>query len=143
MPLRPDYDLYNYWDAYDIYQYGAQNLNNVISRMVQENEWFLPDLLEASRPEFESWVSKRLVDTRFEQRLKNWSDQVSHDILSTIDYKHQAEINDVEQFYLPVLRGVLWVNHVALRNRSPAHSPTISHQRSGSQNSGELMYIHN
>ncbi|KAH7037148.1 uncharacterized protein B0I36DRAFT_358892 [Microdochium trichocladiopsis] len=134
-PIRSYCDLYNYWDAHDIYHYGAQNLNNIINRMIQENEYFLPELCEGARPEFEGWVNQMLADSRFEQRLKIWNDPVSSDILSTIDYARQAELNDLESFYLPVLREVLWKKHVSLQNRSPVLSQLKLHGQASSPTS--------
>ncbi|KXJ93746.1 hypothetical protein Micbo1qcDRAFT_172649 [Microdochium bolleyi] len=128
-PVRSYCDLYNYWDAYDIYHYGAQNLNNVVNRMRHENLTYLPALAEGARPEFERWVDSLLhTDQRFATRLKAWNDQNSPDIMSILDSKHKADHEDLKRFYLTVLRGVLWERHQALRSRPP--TPTSVDLRS-------------
>ncbi|KAJ1336054.1 hypothetical protein MN608_02802 [Microdochium nivale] len=117
-------DLFNYWDAYDIYHYGAQNLNNVINRIRDENLTYLPALAQDSRPEFEQWIDNLLhTDQQFSSRLMGWSEQNSPDIISTLGSKHNAEYKDLEDFYLTVLRGVLWERFQALRDRSPTLAP--------------------
>ncbi|KAI1122213.1 hypothetical protein F5Y10DRAFT_287388 [Nemania abortiva] len=90
-PPRDYWDLYKYFDAYDIYNRGAQNLWNVINTFVFENEYAqgLVDKEQRAQTElysplFESLAVGLLKKPDIQTKLLSWGKEKQQDILEVL-----------------------------------------------------------
>ena len=88
--------LWLYYDAHDIYHYGAQNLWNVTCHLYDENNIILQDLQKAIACEIGHWADDWLQHDDNKRRLKNWSetDGPIFFILNEEDHKQMGAIED-------------------------------------------------
>ncbi|KAI0545874.1 hypothetical protein F4679DRAFT_599182 [Xylaria curta] len=85
---RSYWDLYKYFDAYDIYYRGAQNLWNVINTLVFENEYAQRIVeneqkmeIERFMPLFEHLASEHLRRPGMQIKLLTWDSNRQQDLL--------------------------------------------------------------
>ncbi|KAJ2985878.1 hypothetical protein NUW58_g5300 [Xylaria curta] len=88
---RNYWDLYKYFDAYDIYYRGAQNLWNVINTFVFENEYAAEVVRKEQKiqteqymPLFESLASELLRKADIQTRLLTWDREKQWDVLKLL-----------------------------------------------------------
>ncbi|KAI1488401.1 hypothetical protein F5X96DRAFT_685456 [Biscogniauxia mediterranea] len=102
---RDYWDLYAYFDAYEIYHRGAQNLWNVIHHLIFENTVVLPDLLKDAMPMIESWALEVLASERARNKLRAWNTEIHQDILAVFDEGELEDISGMEPFYMDHIRS--------------------------------------
>ncbi|KAI1500012.1 hypothetical protein F5X99DRAFT_260760 [Biscogniauxia marginata] len=102
------WDLYQYFDAHDIYHRGAQNLWNVINHLIYENTIVLADLLKDALPMIESWAVQVLASERAKNKLRSWNSETYQDILAVFDEDELKEIEGIETFYLNHIRAIFF-----------------------------------
>ncbi|KAI5867406.1 hypothetical protein GGS23DRAFT_592722 [Durotheca rogersii] len=116
----PDYSyLYIYFDAFDIYRYGAQNLWRVIHHLHFENQYYNPDHLETARQLIEPYIDSVLTADAARKKLLAWKPAVDSDILSVFDEGELSELDGLEQFYLGTVRGILITRYSDLCRGGP------------------------
>jgi hypothetical protein len=99
------WDLYKYFDAYDIYHRGAQNLWNVINHFVFENE-YAQGLVEEERrmqtehytPLFESLAAELLKKPEIQAKLFTWDKEKQHDILEVLTAYELQNFDGYEKY---------------------------------------------
>lgn len=77
-------DLYEYFDAKDIFEYGAVNLYNVICHLYAENTNIYHDLDAAKRVMIGDWVNSWLASAENTEKLLAW-DESQGDIIDILD----------------------------------------------------------
>lgn len=85
------WDLYKYFDAYDIYYRGAQNLWNVINTLIFENEYAQRIVeneqkmeIERFMPLFEHLASELLRRPGMQNKLLTWDRNRQQDVLKVL-----------------------------------------------------------
>ncbi|KAI1307469.1 hypothetical protein F5Y03DRAFT_405569 [Xylaria venustula] len=134
-PIVDFWDLYGYFDGYDIYHRGAQNLYNVLTHLRIENE-IVQDVVEREQeaqtkqhtPLFESLVADMMGDPTRQSRFLNWDEKKQPDILQAVatgDLQRFFEGYDkYPEHFLKAIRAVLRKRYDNSRNQDSAAAPT-------------------
>ncbi len=120
------WDLYKYFDAYEIYYRGAQNLWNVINTLVFENN-YVQEIVEKERrmqaeqhiPLFELLAAEFMTKPEMRTKLSEWDEEKQPDILkalptSGLQYTFGAYENYPEHF-LEAIRVIFRKHHEGLQ----------------------------
>ncbi|KAJ8126133.1 hypothetical protein O1611_g7504 [Lasiodiplodia mahajangana] len=99
------WDLYKYFDAYDIYYRGAQNLWNVINTFVFENE-YAQGLVEKEKklqteqytPLFEFLAAELLKKPEVQTKLLSWDKEKQQDILDVLTMDELQNFEGYEEY---------------------------------------------
>ncbi|KAI1150325.1 hypothetical protein F4825DRAFT_468239 [Nemania diffusa] len=107
------WDLYKYFDAYDIYHRGAQNLWNVINTFVFENEYAQGQVqkeqtmkAEYYTPLFETLAAEVLEKPEIQTKLLSWDKERQQDVLKVLT-PYELQIFEGYQRYPEHLRSVI------------------------------------
>ncbi|RWA07913.1 hypothetical protein EKO27_g7197 [Xylaria grammica] len=126
-PPETYWDLYRYFDAWDIYYRGAQNLWNVINTFVFENE-YAQEVVEKEKtmqaeqhtPLFEFLAAESLTKTGMQTKLLMWDEEKQPDILRFLPaYELRIFFEGYEYYpehFLQVIRGIFRRHYESLRN---------------------------
>ncbi|KAI2632847.1 hypothetical protein GGS21DRAFT_521614 [Xylaria nigripes] len=120
------WDLYKYFDAYDIYYRGAQNLWNVINTLVFENQYATTIVDGEQKAQanqrislFESLVVEVLKAPEMRTKLLSWNKEAQQDILRVFTpYELHVFFKGYEhyhQHYLNAIRTIFEKHYEALR----------------------------
>ncbi|KAI0475776.1 hypothetical protein GGR56DRAFT_674305 [Xylariaceae sp. FL0804] len=115
-PVADYWDLYRYFDALEIYEKGAQNLWNVINRLLHQNQYILQDLINDVMPMIEEWAVDLLSDPQICKRLADWNPSTFPNVLSVFSPYELREIEGLDDWYSAAICNVLSRHHVNLRN---------------------------
>ncbi|KAI0534411.1 hypothetical protein GGR58DRAFT_520451 [Xylaria digitata] len=120
------WDLYKYFDAWDIYYRGAQNLWNVINTLVFENQ-YVHELVEKEQkmqteqhtPLFEFLAAELLRKPGMHNKLFDWDVEKQPDILKFLTaYELQMFFEGFEKYpdhLLEAIRGIFKRHHDSFR----------------------------
>ncbi|KAI8952187.1 hypothetical protein F4801DRAFT_600329 [Xylaria longipes] len=122
---RSYWDLYKYFDAYDIYHRGAQNLWNVINTFVFENE-YAQSIVENEQkmqaeeyiPLFEHLASELLRRPEIQTKLLTWDRERQQDILKLLTAYELQLFKDYEKYpdhFLDAIRAIFVRQYENLR----------------------------
>jgi hypothetical protein len=67
-------DLWSYFDTYDLYNYGAMNLWNVVNHLYDENQIIAVDMNKVAAVEVGHWADQWLFDDFNCQKLEQWDE---------------------------------------------------------------------
>ncbi|CAG1988013.1 unnamed protein product [Fusarium graminearum] len=86
-------DLWIYFDASDIYNYGALNLWNVVNHLYDENQIIAADVTKANAVEVGLWVDSWMFDDSNCKKLEDWDGTKSViSLLTDDDWKSAGHI---------------------------------------------------
>lgn len=99
-------DLWTYFDAHDIYFYGALNLWNVLNTLYDENVLILADLHKEIGVWVGHWADEWLENPANQTKLGNWSDGQGYvlDILTDEDWNL---LGGIDEFAMSTLESAL------------------------------------
>ncbi|KAM0279647.1 hypothetical protein ACHAQH_004448 [Verticillium albo-atrum] len=100
-------DLYDYFDAHDIYYEGALNLWNLICQLWQENQNLLTDLYRTMACEISIWADEWLENPEHKEALLAWDAEETIDILNILSGDEMKDIRDVNDVDLVLVRATL------------------------------------
>lgn len=100
-------DLYHYWDAYDLWHMGAYNLWNVLNHLYSETEREMPALIAETRACIEEWAGTLLQNPGCRSKLMAWEPETDESPLSVFDGEELADLDGMENFWLPLVEDVL------------------------------------
>ncbi|KAI0967830.1 hypothetical protein F4678DRAFT_482852 [Xylaria arbuscula] len=135
-PIVNFWDLYEYFDGYDIYHRGAQNLYNVLTHLRLENE-IVQDVVEREQeaqtkqhtPLLESRVADLIGDPTMQSRLLSWDEEKQPDILKAFALSDlQRSFEDYAKYprhLLEAIRVILRKRYNNSRNPGSVVAPTI------------------
>ncbi|KAI0185537.1 hypothetical protein EV127DRAFT_473443 [Xylaria flabelliformis] len=113
---RSYWDLYKYFDAYDIYYRGAQNLWNVINTLVFENEYAQRIVeneqkmdIERFMPLFEHLASELLRRPGIQTKLLTWDRKRQQDVLKVLTTYELQTFEGYEKYpdhFLGAIRAI-------------------------------------
>ncbi|PNH70424.1 hypothetical protein VD0002_g251 [Verticillium dahliae] len=100
-------DLYDYFDAHDIYYEGALNLWNLICQLWQENQNLLPDLYRTMSCEISIWADEWLEQPGHKEALLAWDAEETIDILNILSNEEMKDLRGVNAVDLVLARATL------------------------------------
>ncbi|KAI0192834.1 hypothetical protein F4808DRAFT_475427 [Astrocystis sublimbata] len=137
---RTYYDLFEYFDAYDIYYRGAQNLWNVLNSFVFENEYVqkLVSHEQKSRtdqfmPLFEHFASGLLKNTEMQTKLLSWNRDDKTDVLKVLPAYELQIFEGYDKYpthFLDAIRGIFVRYYDELRKAHSSRIPSLASDRS-------------
>lgn len=86
-------DLYEYFDAFDLYHQGVYNLWNVIHYTINGNEYWAGPVFQEEKAVIDDWVEKWMTSSTNVEKLSRWDP--STDILSIMD-EYDRRVNGVD-----------------------------------------------
>jgi hypothetical protein len=89
-------DMWKWFDAHDLYFYGAQNLWNCINHLVDENKIIHADVRKEFALHIGHWADEWCAVQEQKERLKAWNDQKGpiFNILSKKDHEEMGPVGD-------------------------------------------------
>lgn len=130
------WDLYKYFDAYDIYYRGAQNLWNVINTFVFENEYaqrLVDDeqKLQTERytPLFEYFASELLKRPEIQTKLATWDRERQRDVLKVLtayELRIFEEYEKYPDYFLEAIRAIFVRRYENLRKGPGSLAPCLA-----------------
>ncbi|KAI1212561.1 uncharacterized protein F4807DRAFT_457357 [Annulohypoxylon truncatum] len=114
-PLASFIDLYIYFDAFDIYYLGAQNLWSVIHHMYFENQYLAYKSGEALVPWIELTVQHALFNGANQQKLYAFQPETMNDIMSVFTNGELGAVHNLPPNYHNAIRSVLMTHWMNLR----------------------------
>ncbi|KAI0120675.1 hypothetical protein BJ170DRAFT_646365 [Xylariales sp. AK1849] len=120
------FELYHYWDGYDLWHMGVQNAWNVLNHMYWETQKEMPGILAEVRAILEEWVGNLVGDPICRQKLFYWNSAKGQakDPLEVFEGVELIGMQNVDTFYLPLIREVLYETSIALKHGNyVAHTP--------------------
>ncbi|KAI1436961.1 hypothetical protein GGR50DRAFT_157185 [Xylaria sp. CBS 124048] len=131
------YDLYRYFDAYDIYKLGVTNLTRVVNTLVYENtfvQWSI-DVEHGERAMFEAKAAELLYDPLMQKRLLAWKKDEQPNISKIFSHEEFKGFSGFE-FYSPynanIVCGILERHYDTLKRGQPLDLSAASFHRSTS-----------
>ncbi|RNJ60974.1 hypothetical protein D7B24_005063 [Verticillium nonalfalfae] len=100
-------DLYDYFDAHDIYYEGALNLWNLICQLWQENQNLLTDLYRTMSCEISIWADEWLEQPGHKEALLAWDAEETIDILNILSSEEMKDLRGVNAVDLVLARATL------------------------------------
>ena len=100
-------DLYHYFDAHDIYNFGPYNLWNVISLLHEQNLEIEPGVRAAKLSIVDEWIEQRLSGAGNPQLLESWT--LGTDIINILhpgDFSYGG-VGQLDEVGLAMLRQAL------------------------------------
>ncbi|KAK7751088.1 hypothetical protein SLS62_006917 [Diatrype stigma] len=130
-PLREWYELFMYFDKADIHTYGALNLWHVINCVAYEIQPWVKKLQEKEFPRFERAVVHLLTDEDCRNKLREWDPEAEPDIINCFGEDELSWMDRVEEFYLPLIRHILFNFYVKLCTNTALYDMHISSDSDG------------
>ncbi|KAK7962426.1 uncharacterized protein PG986_003251 [Apiospora aurea] len=137
------YDLHSYWDSSDLWEFGVQNLWNVLQHLYWETQRELPDMCSEVRIHVEEWVGVLLENLRCRESLLKWDeDEDGDDILGAFQSEDLKDLDGLDMYWLPLVRDVLKCVRGHLRRgtynppRPTTHKPVPSFKEDLKNNHG-------
>ncbi|KAK2597317.1 hypothetical protein QQS21_006091 [Conoideocrella luteorostrata] len=87
-------DLWRYYDAYDLYNYGAMNLWNLINHLYHENVIIYTDMERECANHIGQWADEWMSDSENQRKLREWTGSSIVFILSKQDRLNMGDIPD-------------------------------------------------
>ncbi|KAI1380030.1 hypothetical protein F4677DRAFT_302269 [Hypoxylon crocopeplum] len=112
--------LYMYWDAYDIYHLGAQNLWNVINHLWFENE-YLANEERSNVPMIDAHVRNLLTNKDNRNKLSGWNPEVNSDIMTVFNNGELSSLHGLENTDSDILRILLTTQFMNLKRTNSPH----------------------
>ena len=99
-------DLWQYFDAFDLYHHGAINLWNVINHLYAENKIISNDFMKICAMELSNWADAWLRGEGNAKKLKSWETSKGSviQILNGQDWESLGTLNDAG---IPLLTSAL------------------------------------
>ncbi|KAI0436511.1 hypothetical protein F4803DRAFT_222512 [Xylaria telfairii] len=130
------WDLYKYFDAYDIYHRGAQNLWNVINTFVFENQCAQKIVddekkmqTERYMPLFEYFASELLKRPEIQTKLATWDRERQRDVLKVLTAYELRIFEGYERYpdyFLEAIRAIFVRRYENLRKGPGSLAPCIA-----------------
>ncbi|KAK8074937.1 hypothetical protein PG997_009600 [Apiospora hydei] len=107
------HDLHSYWDSTDLWEFGVQNLWNVLQHLYWETQRELPDICSEVRVHVEEWVGVLLENLRCRESLLKWDeDEDGDDILGAFQPEDLKDLDGLDMYWLPLFIQLLDVLNV-------------------------------
>jgi hypothetical protein len=116
-------DLWIWFDAHDIYHYGATNLWNVICNLYHENRIVLQDMQKETSLCLGHWADDWVEKPANSQKLGSWVDNQGHilNLLTIEDWDSLGE--DLDQSSRILLENALRYRHDIIVGTAPRRTP--------------------
>ena len=95
-------DLWIWFDAHDIYHYGATNLWNVLCNLYHENSIILPDVQKEITLMVGHWTDDWLETSANKQKLGSWAENQGHifNLLTDEDWDSLGQLQQLDRIIL-------------------------------------------
>jgi hypothetical protein len=114
------FDLYRYWDAYDLWHIGVQNAWNVLNHMYFEAQQALPGLIQGAASILDEWTREFLKNRTRRNKLFYWNPSDPTAVQYILDSVFTAEelqgLKNLDVWYFPMIQDIMLRAHLALRN---------------------------
>lgn len=99
-------NLWEYFDAFDLYHYGALNLWNVVNQLFDENKTIYADIIKEFAVHIGHWADDWLRHKHNKTKLLSWS-EVQGPLLRILSSEDWTDIGDVPDDAVPMLANAL------------------------------------
>ncbi|KAI8722165.1 hypothetical protein NCS52_00359700 [Fusarium sp. LHS14.1] len=99
-------NLWEYFDAFDLYHYGALNLWNVVNQLFDENKTIYADVIKEFAVHIGHWADDWLRHKDNKTKLLSWS-EVQGPLLRILSSEDWSDIGDVPDDAVPMLANAL------------------------------------
>lgn len=99
-------DLWQYFDAFDLYHHGAINLWNIINHLYAENRIIYADLMKVCAVQVGHWADRWILDADNTRKLKGW-EATKGPVIQILDDKDWASLGSLNDDTIPMLSNAL------------------------------------
>ncbi|KAM3484630.1 hypothetical protein MY8738_001949 [Beauveria namnaoensis] len=99
-------DLWQYFDAFDLYHHGAINLWNIINHLYAENKIIYIDVMKTWALELGRWADQWLQVGGNADKLKSWSNEKGS-VIQILNEQDWDSLGPVEDCKIPMLSNAL------------------------------------
>lgn len=99
-------DLWTYFDAFDLYNYGILNLWNVICQMYDENQILIADVTKDFAFHIGQWADAWLRNGENEAKLRGWDDTKGM-IFALLTDQDRASVGNIQDDVVPLIASAL------------------------------------
>lgn len=99
-------DLWNYFDAYDLYHYGSLNLWNVINHLFDENVIISVDVQKEYALHIGKWANDWLIDDNNKAKLIEWNEARGM-IFAILSEEDRASLGGIQDDVVPLIASAL------------------------------------
>ncbi|KAM3538785.1 hypothetical protein ARSEF1564_008297 [Beauveria bassiana] len=99
-------DLWQYFDAFDLYHHGAINLWNIINHLYAENKIIYIDVMKTWALELGRWADQWLQVGGNDDKLKSWSNEKGS-VIQILNEQDWDSLGPVEDCKIPMLSNAL------------------------------------
>lgn len=100
-------DLWTYFDAFDLYHYGALNLWNVINQLFHENVIIFSDVERESANLIGQWADSWIQLAENQRKLKEWADKRDSSIVFLLSHEDRRKMGDIPDNLIPLVASAL------------------------------------
>lgn len=130
-------DLWQYFDAFDLYHQGAINLWNIINHLYAENNIIFNDVMKIWAVELGHWADQWLQVQGNADKLKNW-DTTKGTVIQILDQQDWELLGNLNDAEIPMLSNALKCRRDHLLSPSSIESADPRDLLSSSRNEGGL-----
>lgn len=99
-------DLWMYFDAFDLYRYGVQNLWNVVNHLCVENQIISQDVERENAHHIGYWADEWMEKEDNKKKLKDWTER-KESIVFILTDKDRKSLGDVPDDCIPQIASAL------------------------------------
>ncbi|RSM17635.1 hypothetical protein CDV31_003560 [Fusarium ambrosium] len=99
-------NLWEYFDAFDLYHYGALNLWNVVNQLFDENKTIYADVIKEFAVHIGRWADEWLRSKDNKTKLLSWH-EIQGPLLRILSPEDWTDIGDVPDDAVPMLANAL------------------------------------
>ncbi|KAG5926333.1 hypothetical protein E4U42_003398 [Claviceps africana] len=100
-------DLYEYYDAFDLYHYGALNLWNVINQLFDENLLIYDGMERECANHIGQWADDWIGVEQNQRKLKEWTEEKESSIVFILSDEDRKSMGDIPDDMIPLVASAL------------------------------------
>ncbi|QPG96261.1 hypothetical protein C2857_003681 [Epichloe festucae Fl1] len=100
-------DLWTYYDAFDLYHYGALNLWNLINQLYDENVLIYDGMERECANHIGQWADEWIGLEKNQRRLREWTGEKESSIVFILSDEDRKSMGDIPDDMIPLLASAL------------------------------------
>ncbi|KAG6036021.1 hypothetical protein E4U41_005838 [Claviceps citrina] len=100
-------DLWTYYDAFDLYHYGALNLWNLINQLFHENALIYDGMERECANHIGQWADEWIGVEENQRTLKAWTEEKDSSIVFILSEQDRRNMGDIPDDMIPLVASAL------------------------------------
>lgn len=100
-------DLWTYYDAFDLYHYGALNLWNLINQLYDENVLIYDGMERECANHIGQWADEWIGLEKNQRKLTEWTEEGESSIVFILSDEDRRSMGDIPDDMIPLVASAL------------------------------------